>query len=87
MIYIIGVGSWNDSDQWREVCRVEAESPESPVTRIVSVTDAGMTDLIIAWNIANYPELASPRFLAADIGMLGTYGLAEDEIPGLSTLS
>lgn len=73
MIYVLG---YDDShDEWHQVCQVEADNPESPVSRIVSVTDTAAVEHIVAWNIANYPEFSSPRMLAADLPR-GTYGLA-----------
>jgi len=76
-VYVLGYDT--SDDEWREVCRVEADSPASPVQRIVSVTDADAVEHIVRWNIDRYPEAASPRFIAADLGMRGTYGLADPE--------
>ncbi|GAB3607960.1 hypothetical protein GCM10027414_00850 [Humibacter ginsengiterrae] len=71
----------------REVCAVVADSAESPATRIIDVTDEGATEFIVRWNIEHYPELASPRMLAADMGGRGTYRLAESPITSIPPIT
>lgn len=73
MIFVLGFIT--SDDDWREVCKVEAESADSPATRITDVTDDASTEVIVRWNMEHYPELASPRMIAADLGGKGTYSV------------
>jgi hypothetical protein len=68
------LGYFTSNDEWCAVCSVEADSAESAVRRIIDVTDDVATDVIVRWNMEHYPEQASPRMLAADLGWRGTYG-------------